>query len=110
MDYFRDQPVNSFNAEIVDEFSTQEKRQEMAEKLVNTAFIVDGPIKYYGMKEFDQQGSMAPSIYWTFTFTIELGPENKRLQTITIASYGGIDFTMHHFDIRSLINTPQFQN
>jgi hypothetical protein len=102
MEHIKDQFVNSFNAEIVPEFSTPEKRQEMAEELINKIFIVGGPIEYYGMKEFKAVGSEGPSLYWTFTFFIKLGPENKRLQTITLANYGGIDFSMHHFDIRSM--------
>lgn len=101
MDYIKDQTVNSYNAEIVEEFSTPEKRQEVAERVVNTLFKPTSSVEFFGLKEFDRMGTddnIPPSIYWTYVFTVK--SMGHVYQTITLSSYGGMEFNFHSLTIK----------
>ena len=100
MEYIKDQTVNTYNAEIVDEFNTPEKRQQAAERIVHTMFKSNSAVEFYGLNEFNRiSADLSPSIYWTYVFTV-VGMGAK-MQTITLGNDGGIDFNFHRLGIKS---------
>lgn len=108
MDYIKDQEVNTYNAEIVEEFNTPEKRNEIAERVANTLFKVTSNVEFYGLKEFNHQGDLPPSIYWTYVFRVK-GMNAFQFQTITLGNDGGMDFNFHRLGIKSFTQNTEIK-